>query len=391
MWEDRQLRDISEADIRQVVNSGLREHLQLEFKGELYGQGHRDARESLLDICMFANAAGGILLIGVPERRDVQGQPTGSPDPVALLGIDVPNPEMVLQAMDARVVASVEERLTIESFAVPIAGGRHVLAIRVPNSQAKPHSVHLEGHIYFPSRRERNRYAMDVREIKEMVMRTASRLEQAEEKLRESFLEMPRLDTLPYLLIGCIPIFTRDFIVDVRNAAVINATGKFFGGGTFRQPKYSFNGLERPVANDGSVVQVRRNGLIVLDRVLPTQQQNDMRVVFPQAIDQILRKFVIHAAEVYNATALTGPYLLGMMLRPIDNLVPGFPFFPDDREAFELGAPIGELDRLFPVMQADNLTDVDKIIRPLCDQVHQTFAKDASPCFNADGAWIGPA
>ena len=37
-------------------------------------------REFLLDIGMFANSFGGILLIGVPERRDEQGQPTGAPD-----------------------------------------------------------------------------------------------------------------------------------------------------------------------------------------------------------------------------------------------------------------------------------------------------------------------
>jgi hypothetical protein len=52
-------------------------------------------------------------------------------------------------------------------------------------------------------------------------------------------------------------------------------------------------------------------------------------------------------------------------------------------------AGIGGLDFSFPAMQADNLTDIDKIIRPLCDQAHQTFGEDASPSFNAEGVWIG--
>src|ERR1019366_5472716 len=143
MWEDRRLRDLAEADIRQLIGAGQQEHLQLEYKSVLYTNSHHDARESLLDVCQFANAAGGILLIGVPERRDAQNQPTGSPDPNAPLGIAIPNPEAALLALDARIVASIEDRLTTESFAVPIAGGLHVLAIRVPNSQAKPHSVHL--------------------------------------------------------------------------------------------------------------------------------------------------------------------------------------------------------------------------------------------------------
>jgi predicted HTH transcriptional regulator len=37
---------------------------------------------------MFANAEGGILLIGVDEKRDAQGQPTGTPDPAIPLGVD---------------------------------------------------------------------------------------------------------------------------------------------------------------------------------------------------------------------------------------------------------------------------------------------------------------
>src|ERR1039458_3125473 len=191
MWEDRRLRDIAEADLRQIVGAGLEEHLQLEYKSALYEANDRGNKESLLDICMFANAGGGILLIGINEQRDADGQPTGMPDPNAELGVELPNPEKLLQAYDARVVANIEERLPLELYPIPVANNRHVIAIRVPNSMSKPHRVHYQGHAYFPSRRERQRYEMDVREIKEMVMRTASRLEEARDKLRSELEAMP--------------------------------------------------------------------------------------------------------------------------------------------------------------------------------------------------------
>jgi hypothetical protein len=89
MWEDKRLRDITEADVRQIVDSGLEEHLQLEYKSALYDNNHQGSKESLLDICMFANAGGGILLIGISEQREANGQPTGIPDPNADLGIDL--------------------------------------------------------------------------------------------------------------------------------------------------------------------------------------------------------------------------------------------------------------------------------------------------------------
>jgi len=80
LWEVRPLRDIREIDVRRLLESGLEEHLQLEYKSALYEDNDRGRREFLLDLCMFANAFSGILLIGVPERRDEHGQPTGVPD-----------------------------------------------------------------------------------------------------------------------------------------------------------------------------------------------------------------------------------------------------------------------------------------------------------------------
>jgi predicted HTH transcriptional regulator len=155
IWEGRSLREIQEDDIRALINSGLEEHLHLEYKSSLYEANDRDRKEFLLDVCMFANAAGGILLIGVSELRDANGQPTGVPDPRADLGVEIPNPEAVLASYDARVMEAIEERLPLESTAIAVGNGRRVLALRVANSTKKPHSVRHMGHIYFPSRRER--------------------------------------------------------------------------------------------------------------------------------------------------------------------------------------------------------------------------------------------
>jgi hypothetical protein len=48
---------------------------------------------------MFANAQGGLILIGVPEQRDSIGQPTGLPDPSAELGVVAVNPESLLHVL----------------------------------------------------------------------------------------------------------------------------------------------------------------------------------------------------------------------------------------------------------------------------------------------------
>jgi hypothetical protein len=391
LWEGRPLRDIRENDVRQLIDSGLTEHLQLEYKGALYDDGERGRREFLLDICMFANAAGGIVLLGVPERRDEQGQPTGAPDPDGVLGLDVPNPEAVLNAYDARVMEAIEERLALESASVDLRDGRRVLAIRVPNSTNKPHSVRHQGHIFFPSRRERQRYHMTVREIKDLVMKTASRLQQAEDLLQESFLEVARPTSLPYLVIGIIPAFFADFLIDVRGESVRRAAALFNRAGqpAYGNVDYVFDGLERRENAYEFTVRLRRNGLVNASLQLPVRQiagAGNGHILYPASIDGHLRSFVLRSTAVYEAAGVDAPYVLGMVLRLQEPLVGGYAAMGGLGEVHT--PPIPARDYRFPCMTVDDLSSTDAVIRPFCDQAHQMFGREGSPSFDAEGVWI---
>lgn len=393
LWEGRLLRDIQEADVRRIVEAELEEHLQLEYKSALYDDTDRGKREFLLDTCMFANAAGGIILIGIPERRDGEGQPTGVPDPEGVLGLDVPNPGAVLSAYDARVMEAIEERLPLESVSIDTSEGRRVLAVRVPNSPRKPHSVRHQGHTYFPARRERQRYHLTVREIKELVMKTASHLEQAEQRLHSCFMGVPRSGTTPYLMIGMIPVFFEDFLVDLKDLNLREAISSFSrtAAGNYGQALYTFDGLQRRDDRFEYTVRFGHNGLLrssfQLPLIPPRPGEENQHVFGLTAVDLLLRNFVMRAAAVYEAAGVNGPYLLGMMLRTQQ------PLRGAHNDLTGLGAvytaPNAPGDYGFPYVQLDNLSEIDRAIRPLCDQSHQMFGQEGSPSFNAEGAWIG--
>lgn len=389
LWEGRPLRDIRENDVRALIESGLAEHLQLEYKSALYENNDPGRREFLLDICMFANAAGGIMLVGIQEQRDEQGQPTGVPAVDAVLGLEVPNPEAVLNAYDARVMEAIEERLSLESAAIDVGNERRVLAIRVPNSTKKPHSVRHQGHIYFPSRRERQRYHLTVRELKELVMKTASHVQQAKEILENSFLTVPRTTYNPYLIVGIIPAFFEDFLVDVRMEPVRRAIGLFNRAqqqAYYINPTYTFGGLERREERFDYTVRLGRNGLLTGSEQLPLIPGREGEHQFGAvAVDGFLRQFVLRAAAVYEAAAVGSPYVLGMMLRsqrPLTGVYAGLAGGEDH------AGPLPPGDYRFPYMQVDDLASTDRIIRPLCDQAHQAFDREGSPSFDAEGAWI---
>jgi hypothetical protein len=105
---------------------------------------------------------------------------------------------------------------------------------------------------------------MTVREIKEMVMRTASRLEQAEELLRASFREGPPFDGNPYFITGMIPVFFEDFLVNVRDETVRQAVGRFarVPSGDYENPVFTFHGIERRSSSFKHTVSFWRNGLL---------------------------------------------------------------------------------------------------------------------------------
>ena len=393
LWEGKPLRDLREQDIRAVIDSGLEEHLQLEYKSALYDESVRGRKELLQDIAMFANTSGGLILIGVPERRDEGGQPTGVPDQDGVLGIEVDNPEALLATYDARVMDSIEERLPLESATVDVGGGRRIVVIRVPNSTRKPHSVRHEGHIYFPSRRERQRYPMTVREIKELAMRTASSLEQAKSALQEAMWGVTRRANSPYLIMAMIPVFFDEFMVDVRAEAVRLAVGNFSrgDGGMYRNPNYSFHGLERREDQFDHVVSFRRSGLLCASAQLPLLGPEAARAeegdVFPMTgIDLSLRQFILGARRVYEAAGISGPYVMGMVLRVQRPLTGSY---AGDGNLRYNAEQIPTNDYRFPFVEIDDLGAVDSIIRPLCDQAHQMFGREGSPSFGTAGEWIG--
>ena len=178
-------------------------------------------------------------------------------------------------------------------------------------------------------------------------MRTASRTEDAEEKLSDAFLGMHRDDDQPRLLVGCIPIFSQEFMLDVQSEDVIAATREY---GVMQQPRYNFTGLEHAAEHD-SMVQIRRNGLIVLHRRLPRNIHNGDHRFYPEAIDLILRKFVIGAAVIFQAARISGPFLLGMMLtRTALTAISG-----DDRTHAEVLGTLTVGDYPFPTVQANSL------------------------------------
>lgn len=119
---------------------------------------------------------------------------------------------------------------------------------------------------------------------------------------------------------------------------------------------------------------------------IPGQQVSGSFAFFPVAIEIQLRIFINKVASLYGVAGLGGPFLLGMM---IDTNTQARGLYPDYSvpQATVVRGQIQPGLLTFPVMAAYDFGDIDPILRPLCDQVHQCFGEEASPSFDSGGKW----
>jgi len=65
-----------------LVDCQVEEGLRLDYKEGAYDLAERkDKAELAKDATSFANTLGGVILVGLPEKRDAQGRKTGLPQP----------------------------------------------------------------------------------------------------------------------------------------------------------------------------------------------------------------------------------------------------------------------------------------------------------------------
>jgi hypothetical protein len=382
---DKSPRELQEEDVLTLIRLGRAEGPTLEYKGELYERNERGSKEFLLDVCSMANSVGGYIFIGISELRE-DGQATGVPDPDAPMGLDEGNPEQILMEYEARILDCIDERILTESSPIYLSNGSYVLVFRVPNSLSKPHRVSYKGQTYFPARRERQRYHLTATEIKELVMRTASRIEIAEAQLQSALDLNPSNAEAPTLTVAVVPVFTRNFAVDFRIPGTVEALAQLDltaqGNQVRRVPTHSIEGLVR-VGPSRAYVVLGHSGLLRLSVELQSAGEMRHPSFVPLHIDYFARGIASGCGSIYASAGLTAPVLFGISLRIPTQCLASY-----RNQPWEDPVLINPFAMVYPSLVLDSLTDnIDNRIRPICDLVHQSLQEPSSRAFKADGTW----
>ena len=111
------------------------EGVVMEYKRETYGRNDEAKRELVKDVCSFANAHGGHLVIGIDEAEGAPATIVPFADAEVLRIEDI-----VRNGLEPAV-------LGIRVRPVPVTGG-HVIVLRVPRSPTPPHRARQTRRVY---------------------------------------------------------------------------------------------------------------------------------------------------------------------------------------------------------------------------------------------------
>ena len=71
---DKDIKQITEEDLQNLVNNKRQEDTFLDFKRDCYGRTDTDKKELLKDVSAFANGSGGEIIIGIEEDNYSQAK-----------------------------------------------------------------------------------------------------------------------------------------------------------------------------------------------------------------------------------------------------------------------------------------------------------------------------
>jgi hypothetical protein len=157
----RNIDDITEKDLEDLVENSVLEKKTLEYKAALPGTSITDKKEFLADVSSLANSMGGDIVFGIACDDS-----TGMPKPSD--GISEENWDQVILRLESSIRDGIKPRIAgIAMKAIPLSNSKHVLIARVPKSWNSPHRVTFEGHDKFYGRSTNGKYPLDVDELRD--------------------------------------------------------------------------------------------------------------------------------------------------------------------------------------------------------------------------------
>jgi hypothetical protein len=374
--------------LQALVDAGITESKDIEYKRDAPGGADKDKRELAADLSSLANSVGGILIFGIEAEEGV---------PRDVLGLKERSPDRLKLWVDEVAQRWIEPRIPgLRIDDVTIADGRYCLVIQVPMSWMKPHAVKVNDGLRFYSRNSAGKYLLDFQEIRELFVGSEAATERlthfrAERVMRiESGNTPVPLTNRPKVVLHLVPLqaFSSRAQVEVREFQWQSRVGQLqtIAGG-MDSWRYNLDGLvtylEEGEGLAMSYVQVFRNGTIeAADSYCVSGRMGHEEVIPSSAFEKKLVSVMPALFESLKFMKLDPPAVVLMSLIGVKGMQMGL--------RHGLSRPIDDDVLLLPEQLIESYpSDGAPVMKPLIDMVWNACGLEKSPNFDIEGKYYG--
>lgn len=314
----KRIADLTAEDIGQLISNKVPESITLEYKEQGPDSSDAGKKEFLADLTAMANTNGGLLIFGIKEAKE-DGKNAGYPEEVT--GIKDPrtgdqvNVEQLKQFLDSIIRDNLAPRLPgIDYATVQYNPDRLVFIIDVPRSLQAPHMIIFKNDSKFFKRTNTGKYQMDVREIREAMLRTNGWKESAERfregRINDKYIARPGTSFLGTVLLHVIPLGDRETIdLKGKRREMLELFPKITGQDTVT---FNLDGLKKhSIIAEGYYYQIYRNGGMESCEIICYEEGEDgsWQVELPIITNTAL-KHLHHYMEFAKSQNITAPFVV---------------------------------------------------------------------------------
>lgn len=393
---EKPLDSITADDLTNLVAAGTAERKTMDFKRTLHIATDAQKKELLADLCSFANAAGGDVIVGIVEQAGKAKD---------IVGISEDDVDALILRIENTARDGIRPRIPgLASRGIPSGNGKSCVVVRIPRSWMAPHMVTYQGASRFWARDTRGKYPLDIDGIRALVLQSELANERVKTFRAERIVKLLEEDApiplgrggimavhlVPLTALGSAPKFDitalkdRETLLEPLSVNGWDSRYNFDGFLTLRSCSEEGDSSRQR----GSYVQLFRNGTIEAASTT-VFDENPRPYISSIGTEREIIDVTTRFLRVQRALGVTPPIVLAVSLLRVR----GFEFAASF--AVRLGYDDPHLvDRdhlLFPEELVESYdSDASHVVRPILDALWMAVGFPRSPSYDQSGCWKPP-